>query len=53
MNIHILKLKGLDPKDKGILVRWQDKELLDKIQTGLRNLRANGEYDAIVHKWIR
>lgn len=53
MNIHILKLKGLDPEDKGILVRWQDKELLDKIQTGLRNLRANGEYDAIVHKWIR
>ncbi len=36
----------------GILVRKGDKELLDKLNAGLKNIRANGKYDEIVTEWL-
>lgn len=41
------------PKEEyGIAVRPSDKELLDKINAGLKKVRASGEYDKIYSKYF-
>lgn len=43
--------KNLTEEDFGIAVKKGNKELLDKINAGLKNLKENGEYDKLLEKW--
>lgn len=49
-----IKLVGekLTKEGYGFAVQKGNKELLDKINKGLANLKANGEYDKILAKWV-
>ena len=38
--------------DYGIAVRKGNEELLEKINTGLQNIRANGQYDEIKQRYF-
>lgn len=42
----------LSEEQYGIAVRKGDRELLDKINAGLKAIRDSGEYDAITEKWF-
>lgn len=37
----------------GFVVKKGNHQLLNKINTGLKNIRANGEYDRIYKKWFK
>ncbi len=45
-----------DPDDKEIILAWPTQkgntELLTKFNAGLANIKQNGTYDKLVHKWL-
>ena len=43
--------ENLTEENFGIAVKKGNKELLDKINAGLKNLKDNGEYDKLLEKW--
>ncbi len=57
---YVRKLEGLrisspsmSEEQYGIAVRKGNKELLDKINAGLKKIRESGEYDKITEKWFQ
>ncbi|WP_416494041.1 transporter substrate-binding domain-containing protein [Klebsiella pneumoniae] len=42
-----------EEEDYAIAVRKNDKELLDKINAALDKIKANGEYDKLLKKYIK
>lgn len=49
-----LKIVGetLNAESYGFAVQKGDKELLDKINAGLKNVKENGKYDELYKKWF-
>lgn len=45
-----------DPKDEELVLAWPvakgNTEVLNKFNAGLNTIKANGEYDKIIQKWI-
>ncbi len=53
VQIKRLKIDENNPANPmGILVKKGNKELLDRLNKGLENIRKSGEYDGIVEKWL-
>lgn len=52
-NLMDLSVNGvLEQSDYGFVVKKENRALLDKINAGLADIKANGEYDAILKKWL-
>lgn len=44
--------KKLSAESYGMAMRLDDPDLVAKVNAGLKQIRANGEYDALVKKWL-
>lgn len=51
-NLKIVKDETFPKENYGIAVAKGNKELLDKINAGLKKIKENGEYDKIYKKWF-
>lgn len=52
LNMKIVKDDKFAKEFYGIAVRKGDSELLNKINSGIKKIKANGEYDKIYEKWF-
>ena len=44
---------GAVKEDYAIAIAKGNKELLDKVNTGLKTLKENGKYDELIAKWFK
>lgn len=51
-NINIVHDTAAEKEQLGFAVKKDNTELLNKINTGLRKLKSNGQYDTIYTKWF-